>query len=150
MRDRQGRRLTVEVRDLRSNDLLNALVMSAVRASYSRGMQANDLAVSWLALDQPNPEVTVARDADGRPVTTYFAFYSKEDGPNRPFAVVRRSPGDALPTDEVYGADLRWVPLGYALHFDASKIDGGYVQISESRAAQLTEEIRRRVTPLQA
>jgi hypothetical protein len=150
MRDRHGRKLSVSFKELRANNLVHALVMTSVRESYRQGMRTNDLAVRFLGLDRPHPGTTVAVDEEGNPVTTYFAYYDDDEGPGRPFAVVRRTPADPLPTDEVYIAGIGWEALGYSLHFDASRFDGGFVQVSGSRASQLVESLQRRLTELPA
>lgn len=139
LRDHQGRDLSVRLRDLSANQFVYALFVRAVRQSYHAGMRTDRTAARALHLDMPVIGEEIAVDEDGRPMKTYFAVHLLEEGPGSPISVIRRTPGEPLPTDESSDGHGGWLPEGYLYQFLGFPEGITFSRIPERRALGFVE-----------
>jgi len=145
LRDQHGRTVCVSLRGLRSNELLFALFMKAVRQSHRAGMRVDETAARVLFLDMPVLGDEISVDEQGRPTVTYFAVHLVQDGPREPITVIRRTPGRPFPIDETINERGQWERDGY-LYQSLGIPDGfAFSKISERRALAFVEAIRNEV-----
>lgn len=143
--DSHGRTVKVSLRDLRSNQLLHALFVRAVRQSQAAGMRIDETAGELLSLEMPVLGDEIGVDRGGRPVVTYFAFHLVKDGPGEPIVVIRRTPGDPFPTDETIDEHGRWRPDGYLYQVFGIPEGFAITRITERRALAFVDALRAEV-----
>jgi hypothetical protein len=142
LRDQHGRIMRVRLPDLRSNQLLYALFVRAVRESHRSGMRIDETAANVLFLDMPVLGDEISFDEEGCPKVTYFAVHLLEDGPGEPITVIRRTPGSPFPSDETLNGQGQWEPDGYLYQFLGVPEGFAFTRISERQALAFMEAIR--------
>jgi hypothetical protein len=148
------------LRDPATPDAERGAVMAALREVYagapaSRAPAAEKARAARLAAHQLQSERARSMRFQvpvDRPVrVTYYAIVDRYSSQDAPAGVLRRvehpgRTGDDPQRDEAFGRDLRWRHTFLLYSWERGNLDNSLHEISQDRAARITDGIRREVT----